>query len=1197
MLRKGLNGMKESVRKPEAMRRQPRRSRFGGIMGALTPRSRAARVFTAVCLVLIALGGLAAVTLYALIATGTVTINIATPYIERALEERIGGGHKVSIGSTSMDSVAGGRTVVVVHDIKVLGPDGQTVASAPSAEVELDGSLLSLMPKARRIDLVGAEMTVRIAASGHLAVTTGRDGKPIYTRGATAAPAPADRPAPGAPAATVPASGGAAPAAAPQPPANTAVPAVAPAADPSATAPAPAADIDPLKPVFIARWVEELESAGFDGGALADVGLKDGTLIVENESSGRRIVFQHISVRLARPSGGGAQLTFTTQSPQGIATAVARIDAAQGGERLIDVSIRNVSTRDLLQAFTQDHKRFYIDTPLNAALSAHLSLDGAITDAEASLDLGAGALGNGEEVEERFVIDSARLGAKLDVARRVISLSPVEAEKGENRIRLEGEVSVPAAAHDPWPFRIGPKEVVLTGKEMPEPGLAIDKVDVAGRYDPPTRQLIVDTGALAAGAVTFNFTALFDFGVDVPYLKFDGTASPMPVGTIKRFWPVNIAPPARQFAVENVSGGTADGITVNVKLPLDLIGQKQVPLPEDSVRFVINGRGVTLRPVKGLPPITNASLSILVTGRSVRITLSDGTVVTPQNRKIAVSDGAMLLPDYFPREPSAQIRVKFDGPADGAIEVLGMEPLKGPTGTAFDPSTTRGKFSALLQVNILFRKVGRPEDIDYSLEATLTDFGVDKVFRGQRLEGATVKAFASPAGVVLRGDGKLAGAPVAFEYEKKKDVADSDIRVSATLDDAARGKLGVDIPGVSGPVTVRLSGTTNNKDTRATIESDLTNARLADLIPGLSKPAGKPLKAKFALNDRGNTIRLDDLVMDGSGTLLKGALELSDSGDLISANFPTFQLSDGDKAALKADKAGDVLKIRITGDVMDARGIMKSLVATPTGPKRRTPDVDVEARVGALTGNNGEVLRQFELSVARRGVETRDFTLTAKAGRDGTVAGEMRNWQGRQRALLVTTSDAGALLRFLDIYPKVQGGEAWLVVDPPRSDNSPQEGVLHLRDFAIKGEPGLERLSSAARDSSGHIENGTASFEKAQAQFARTTGKIVFKEGAIWGPSVGATFDGTLDFAADRISVRGTFVPAYALNNMFSKLPVIGLFLGGGPNEGLVGVTFEIVGPLSGGPTLRINPISAVAPGFLRKIFEFRDATDAPPTR
>ncbi|WP_051679230.1 DUF3971 domain-containing protein [Xanthobacter sp. 91] len=1161
--------------RPAGARREPKRSRFRGIVGALTPRSRAARLFTGLCLVLIALGGVAAVTLYALIATGMVTANLATPYIERALEERIGGGHQVSIGATTMETVGHGATAVVVHDIRVTGPDGQLVASAPSAEVELEGSILSLMPKARRIDLVGAEMTVRIAPTGQVAVATGR--------GAKAIPA-----SPTARSAVAPAAS------------QTATPASAPASSPDKAqqaADAAGADFDPLKPVALARWMADLETAGFDGGALADVGLKDGTVIVENEGAGRRIVFQHMSVRLARPPGGGAVLTFTTQSPQGVATAVARISPVSNGERAMDVAIRNVSTRDLLHAFVQDQRRFYIDTPLNASFSARLALDGALTSADASLDLGAGALGSGEDPEERFVIDRARIVAKLDVARRVIVVAPIEAVKSQNIIELAGEIRVPAKAQEPWPFQMGPKQVVFQGPEMPEPPLVITKVDVSGRFDPPSRQIVVDQGLLGASTASFSFTALFDFGVPIPYLKFDGVASPMPVATVKRFWPVNIAPPARQFAVENVSGGTAEGIAVAVKLPLDLIGQKQVPLPEDGVRFTITGKGVTIRPVKGLPPITNSSLAILVTGRSVRITMPDGTVVTPQNRKIAVSDGVMLIPDYFPREPSAQIRVNFNGPADAGIEVLGMEPLKGPQGTAFDPSTTRGRLSALLQVNMIFRKVPLPEDLDYSLEANLTDFGVDKVFRGQRLEGATVKAFASPAGIVLRGEGKLAGAPLAFEYEKKKDVADSDIRVSATLDDAARGKLGVDIPGVSGPVGVRVVGTTNNKDTRASIEGDLTQARIADLIPGLSKPAGKPLKARFTVNDKGNSVRLDDMVIDGSGTLLKGNIELADSGDLMGANFPTFQLSDGDKASAKAERVGSVLKIRITGEVMDARGIMKSLVSGPPTDKRKSQDVDVEARIGALTGNNGEVLRQFDLSTTRRGVEMRDFTLTAKTGRDGTVAGEMRTWQGRERALQITTSDAGALFRFLDIYAKMQGGEAWLVVDPPRSDNTPQEGVLHLSDFSIKGEPGLERLSSAARDSSGRIENGTAAFEKAQAQFSRSTGKIVFKEGAIWGPSVGATFDGSLDFAADRINMRGTFVPAYALNNIFSKLPVIGLFLGGGPNEGLVGVTFEVVGPLSTGPTLRINPISAVAPGFLRKIFEFRDSTGTPPTR
>jgi hypothetical protein len=60
----------------------------------------------------------------------------------------------------------------------------------------------------------------------------------------------------------------------------------------------------------------------------------------------------------------------------------------------------------------------------------------------------------------------------------------------------------------------------------------------------------------------------------------------------------------------------------------------------------------------------------------------------------------------------------------------------------------------------------------------------------------------------------------------------------------------------------------------------------------------------------------------------------------------------------------------------------------------------------------------------------------------------------------------------------------------------------------------------------------------------------------------------------------------YGLNNMFGQIPIVGLFLGGGSNEGLIGVTYEVVGT-PGQPVLRVNPISAMAPGVLRKIFEF----------
>jgi hypothetical protein len=90
------------------------------------------------------------------------------------------------------------------------------------------------------------------------------------------------------------------------------------------------------------------------------------------------------------------------------------------------------------------------------------------------------------------------------------------------------------------------------------------------------------------------------------------------------------------------------------------------------------------------------------------------------------------------------------------------------------------------------------------------------------------------------------------------------------------------------------------------------------------------------------------------------------------------------------------------------------------------------------------------------------------------------------------------------------------------------------------------------------------------------------------------TFNGVVDFARDSVSLSGTYIPAYGLNNAFASIPVIGTILGGGRNEGLLGITFGVSGRASQ-PEVSVNPLSAVAPGIFRKIFEFRNDRSGTP--
>jgi AsmA-like C-terminal region len=197
------------------------------------------------------------------------------------------------------------------------------------------------------------------------------------------------------------------------------------------------------------------------------------------------------------------------------------------------------------------------------------------------------------------------------------------------------------------------------------------------------------------------------------------------------------------------------------------------------------------------------------------------------------------------------------------------------------------------------------------------------------------------------------------------------------------------------------------------------------------------------------------------------------------------------------------------------------------------------------------------------------------------LTGDLRGRSQGREVVYLETNDAGAFFRFTDTYSKMVGGQLELAMDPPAAEPSAREGLINVRDFSVKGEASLDRLAAVPAGA----QPGVA-FSRLRAEFTRQNGQLTIREGVVKGPTMGATIEGNIDYAGNQVRMSGTFIPVYGLNNVFGQIPIFGQLLGGGSNEGLFGMTYEVVGS-PGQPVLRVNPISAMAPGVLRKIFEF----------
>ena len=102
-------------------------------------------------------------------------------------------------------------------------------------------------------------------------------------------------------------------------------------------------------------------------------------------------------------------------------------------------------------------------------------------------------------------------------------------------------------------------------------------------------------------------------------------------------------------------------------------------------------------------------------------------------------------------------------------------------------------------------------------------------------------------------------------------------------------------------------------------------------------------------------------------------------------------------------------------------------------------------------------------------------------------------------------------------------------------------------------------------------------FGGAEGRFTKTRGNIELTRFRSAGPSVGMTAQGQIDLDRNLINVKGTLVPAYAINSVLGNIPLIGSIIQGGEGEGLFAATYAVTGNLDE-PKIDVNEWSALAP-------------------
>jgi hypothetical protein len=1116
--------------------------------------ARSCTVVGGLMLLLVAIGGLLMVRL----AAGPMPVALIGDQIKAAITDRLGDRYQVLLGDTSIVDGASGPTLSI-DGFSLKDRTGRTIVAAPKAAVSVDPLALFIgKVSLRRLELQDLELRLLIVPDGSIAITAGTDPEDaiLLRQAVTSAPA------------------GAAVAAEPLPPDRGAVARVA-----AVLAEVFASADDPDNPL----------------GALQRLGIARGRLIVDDRTLDHPRVYDGFNLSFDRPENGDALLTASAKGPEGHWSIIAQMHGRPGEPRDLQFDFHDLSLDEIAIATGLRDIGVDFDMPISGKVKFGLSDQGKLVTARGSFAFGAGYVRIDDPDHEPFLIDEITGSVTWNEQTQTLNIEKTQLFAGETHFAVTGSVVPPQQIGEDWHIALGGVDGVFGPERPGEKPILVSALQVAAHYLSSERRLRLERLDLSGPELGLAFegeVATSDRGTR---LKMTVTAARrMPVQTVIRLWPTFLNAELRSWFLANVQGGVIEDGTAAVdfdEAALANVKAQRAP-PDDAVHVDFSLSEGRVTAIKGLPPLIGLEGKAHVTGRSANFTVSRAAMEAQPGKRLAFSDAVLVVADTTLKPPPATISARVTGGADATAELLARDPVKSFAPLPVEPGAIKGQVDGRLIVDFKLGKPAPSQDAQVRLTAALTNLTLDKLVGQEKLEAANLVLSVDRTGLRAKGDGRIFGVPTNIEFKRPTNSA-GEAALVFTMDDAARAKHGFNFgAGLTGPVTARISAPLlAPPDNKATVEIDFSHAAIDGAFPGLVKAAGRPAKATFGADVQADGTLLDPIVYEGNGALLRGSAKLDAEGNLVQAKLTQARLSPGDDMKIDFTQTGDLPHIVVRGTSIDARPFLP-LLLNPS-PNRDRKDFDFDLKTAALVGHNGQVASGIDFRIVRRANQLQQLQLSGRFGRAPITAGLSR--RDGMPAIGVASSDAGAIVSFFDFYRHMQGGELAVTLRP---SDLRLDGAIVIRDFILKDEPAMRRLiadDSASGQRFGNpdikLDASAVPFNKLSASFVRSAGRIDLQDGVMWGPQIGATVEGMVDFAQDRVNLGGTFVPAYQVNNLFSKIPVVGLLLGGGKNEGLLGINYRISGPASG-PILTFNPLSAMTPGFLRKIFGAIDGTD-----
>ncbi|MEO1100656.1 MAG: DUF3971 domain-containing protein [Pseudomonadota bacterium] len=666
-------------------------------------------------------------------------------------------------------------------------------------------------------------------------------------------------------------------------------------------------------------------------------------------------------------------------------------------------------------------------------------------------------------------------------------------------------------------------------------------------------------------------------------------AGPAGLADVLAYWPVGLGTGARDFAAGNIFNAELMDASAELTLRPDSFAAGYLKDEHLQVDFTV--RNVEVGFLHDLPTVQGASGQGRLTGNGFRADLEAGSFSGWQ-----LTSGTVEFPQFMPKGEPFRIYAEGTGEAVEILRTISDSRLQLEAEMGFDPERVSGRGEATFE---MFRPALSDvpfEDIRMSVKGLVRDGGMTKVAAGLDLTEARADVTFEDTSLTIRGYGDLGPAPVQFTWRDSfsDGGAPANISASAIVTPDVLNRFGVlGRAFLSGEIPVEMQGqAAGNSVAKADVAFDLSRARIDLSEIGWIKPAGERARATLSFDAQSEAreasgyLEADDMVLDGDITF-------AEDWQLLSADLRRAFLEDRADVSGQITRDGDgSLSVSLSGAFLDVSSAVPDVGAMGGAGSFDDP-LTLDAEVDRLRLRGGLEMRTARMAMISTAEGLQSFSA---AGRLESGEPFEASYQAGERGAEVSldAGDAGFLASAFLGADFLEGGRIQL--DGQLVPGStPSEIDIRISDARMRDAPFLTQILSLAslRGLADTLGGEGVLFSRIDVPLTISDNRYIVDGGRASGPALGLTVNGYVGTEDGDIHIDGVLVPSFGLNSALGGIPIIGDLVVGRDGEGVFSLTYSVRGTLEKAQ-VSVNPLSAVAPGIIRRIFENPAQTDVP---